>query len=326
MFKLLIAGTASLVLAAMAGATPGWAQDAKFPNRNIRLIVPFAPGGGVDTIARLVAERMQAKLGVTVVVENRAGANGTIGGQAVMQAAPDGYTLLISSNTHTMSKLVLAKAPYDPATDFTPVARLGEVPLLAILSNKMPQKTLAEIGAAIKKEPDKWTAGVPALGSPSHIATLTFARLSDAKLTITPYKGTAPALNDVVGGHIQLQIDAITALLPMAKNGSVKAIAITTPNRSKLAPEIPTAAESGVPGLSVVPWFGMWGPKGIPADVVKTLNSAANEAIKELSASGKLMGAGIEAVSSTPDEFAKRIATEIEKNGDLLKSAGFKPI
>lgn len=311
-------------LAMLAGVAPAAAQD-KFPSRNIRLIVPFAAGGGVDTIARLVAERMQAKLGVTVLVENRPGGNGTIGGSAVMQSAPDGYTLLVSSNTHTMSKLVLANPPYDPATDFTPVVRLGEVPLLAVIASKLPQNTLAEIAAAAQKAPDKWTAGVPALGSPGHLATLSFAHLTKTKLTITPYKGTAPALNDVVGGHIQLLFDSITALLPQVKAGGVKGIAITTTKRSKLAPDLPTAAESGVPGLAVVPWFAMWGAKGTPADVVKVLNEAANGAIQELAASGKLAAVGIEPVNETPETFAKFAASEVQRSGELLKAAGFQP-
>jgi tripartite-type tricarboxylate transporter receptor subunit TctC len=320
-----IRAIATLVLAAtLFAASPGWSQD-KFPSRNIRLIVPFAAGGGVDTIARLVAERMQARLGVTVVVENRAGGNGTIGGSAVMQAAPDGYTLLISSNTHTMSKLVLANAPYDPATDFTPVVRLGEVPLLAVIAPKLPQNTLAEIATAAQKEPDKWTAGVPALGSPGHLATLSFAHLTKTKLTITPYKGTAPALNDVVGGHIQMLFDSITALLPQVKSGGVKGIAITTAKRSKLAPELPTAAESGVPGLSVVPWFAAWGPKGVPAEVVKILNEAANAAVQELASSGKLASVGIEPVNETPDTFARFAASEVQRSAELLKAAGFQP-
>jgi tripartite-type tricarboxylate transporter receptor subunit TctC len=323
----MFARTALLALTVMglvSATSPGSAQD-KFPSRNIRLIVPFAAGGGVDTIARLVAERMQAKLGVTVLVENRPGGNGTIGGSAVMQSAPDGYTLLVSSNTHTMAKFVLASPPYDPAADFTPVVRLGEVPLLAVIAPKLPQNTLAEIAAAAQKEPNKWTAGVPALGSPGHLATLSFAHLTNTKLTITPYKGTAPALNDVVGGHIQLLFDSITALHPQVKAGGVKGIAITTAKRSKLAPDIPTAAESGVPGLSVVPWFAMWGAKGTPADIVKVLNETANGAIQELAASGKLAAVGIEPINESSETFAKFAASEAQRAGELLKAAGFKP-
>ena len=238
MFTRRVITTVFVSFAFWTGATATRAQD-KFPSRTIRIIVPFAPGGGVDTLARLLAERMQLKMGVNVIVENRAGANGTIGGSHVLQSQPDGYTVLFSSNTHTMSKLVMSNAPYDPLADFTPIARGGEAPLLVVISPKLPQTTLAEVAAAAQKEPDKWTAGTPALGSPSHIATLSFNRLSKSNMTITPYRGTAPALTDVAGGHIQMLTDAIVVLLPMAKSGGVKALAVTTTKRSAISAGYP---------------------------------------------------------------------------------------
>jgi tripartite-type tricarboxylate transporter receptor subunit TctC len=316
---------AAVVLATMLGASPGFAQSGKFPERLIRIVVPFAPGGGVDTLARLLAEKMQADLGVSVIVENRAGASGTVGGASVQQSAPDGYTVLFSSNTQSMAKLVMANAPYDPATDFTHIARVGQAPLLVVMSPKQNEKNLAEVAAAAQKNPDKWTAGVPALGSPGHMATIQFMRLSKAQLTLTPYRGTAPALTDVSGGHIQLLTDAMIVLLPMAQDNRVKALAITSPQRSKLAPQIPTAAESGLPGLEVTAWFGMWGPKGMPTDVVQKLNAASTKAIKELADSGKLASLGIEPVSETPAAFAKFMADEVVRNAELLKSVNFKP-
>lgn len=314
------------VLAILTGVSSSLAQSAKFPNRMIRIVVPFAPGGGVDTLARLLAEKLQADLGVSVIVENRAGASGTVGGAAVQQAAPDGYTVLFSSNTQSMAKLVMANAPYDPATDFTHIARVGEAPLLVVMSPKQNEKTLAEVAAAAQKNPEKWTAGVASLGSPGHMATIQFMRLSKAQVTLTPYRGTAPALNDVAGSHIQLLTDAMIVLLPMAKDQRVKALAITAAQRSKLAPEIPTAAESGLPGLEVAAWYGMWGPKGMPADVVQKLNAASTKAIKELADSGKLASLGIEPVVETPEAFAKFMTAEVARNAELLKSVNFQPL
>src|SRR5215217_7178482 len=282
----------------LAGHSAAFAQS-DYPNRSIRMIVPFAAGGGVDTLGRLVAEKLQAKFGQPVVIENRAGANGTIGGQGVMQAAPDGYTILFTSVTHAMAKLVMAKPPYDPLTDFTPIARVGEVPLVMVISPQLPQNTLAEVAEAARENPERWTAGTPALGSPSHIAAIAISRLANVKLTITPYRGTAPALTDVAGGHIQMLTDAVIALLPMARDGKVKALATTTAKRSALAPEIPTAAESGLPGLEVSAWFGMWGPKGLPADVVKKLNDMTAVALRELKQEGKLDAIGVEPVYET---------------------------
>ena len=321
--RLSVAALAALALA--ASAAPGFSQGASFPDRTIRIVVPFAAGGGVDVLARMMAERMQAKLGVNVIVENRAGASGTIGGSAVMQSPPDGYTVLFSSNTHSMTRLVMAKPPYDPLTDFTSIARVGEAPLLTVMSPKMPQTTLAEVADAARKHPDQWTAGTPALGSPSHVATILFMRLAKVDLTITPYRGTAPALTDVAGGHIQLLTDAIVVLLPMAREGKVKGLAVTAAKRSAIAPEVPTAGESGLPGLEVAAWYALWGPKGMPADVVQRLNAASGEAIRELAQTGRLAEVGVEPVSETPEQFASYMAAEVARNSELLKSVNFQP-
>jgi len=314
---------ASLVVS--LGAASAMAQEGKFPSHAIRIIVPFAPGGGVDALARLIAERIQNKSGVSVIVENRAGANATLGGTFVQRAPADGYTVLFSSNTHTMTKLVLADAPYDPLTDFAPIARVGEAPLLVVMSPKMPQSTLGEVAAAIKKNPEQWAAGTPALGSPSHVATIQFMQLAKANLSVVPYRGTAPALNDVAGGHIQLLTDAIVVLLPMAKDGKVKGLAVTTKTRSPLAPEIPTSAESGLPGLEVVSWYGLWGPKELPANIIDTLNKACADAMRELAESGRLAAVGVTPVFETPAQFGSYQAAEVARNTELLKSVGFKP-
>lgn len=306
-------------------ATAGNAQTAKFPDRQIRFVVPFAAGGGVDSTARLIAQMIQDKQGAQVLVENRAGSNGTVGGLAVQQSAADGYTLLYSGATHVMARFVMSKAPYDPVTDFTPVARTGEAPLVVVISPKLPQTTLKEIVEQVKAAPDKWTAAVPTLGSPGHIATLLFGKLAGVKLTILPFRGTAPALNDVAGGHVPMLIDAGIALLPAAKGGTVKAVAITTPKRSSLAPELKTSAESGMPGMEFVSWYGVWGPKGMPADVTAKLNDMINQATAELVKSGRFATLGVEAVKETPEQFAKYVAADVARNSELLKAANFKP-
>jgi tripartite-type tricarboxylate transporter receptor subunit TctC len=323
--RALVAVTTALAVLVAIAVSPAVAQSTAFPNRNIKIVVPFAAGGGVDTLARLLAERMQAKLGVNVIVENRAGASGTLGGQSVQQSTPDGYTVLFSSNTHSMTKQVMAKPPYDPVTDFVSIARVGEAPLLTVMSTKMPQRTLAEVAAAAKANPDQWTAGTPALGSPGHLATIEFMRLTGTKLTVTPYRGTAPALTDVAGGHIQLLTDAMVVLLPMARDGKVKGMAITSSKRSSLAPDIPTTAESGVPGLEVKSWYGVWGPLGIPADVVASLNRAFTDATRELAESGRLTELGVEPIYETPEAFAKFMAKDVARNAELLASVGFQP-
>ncbi|HEY1154609.1 MAG TPA: tripartite tricarboxylate transporter substrate-binding protein [Pseudolabrys sp.] len=301
------------------------AQSSDFPNRPIRMIVPFAAGGGVDVFARLLAEKLKETKGYTVVVDNRSGASGTVGGQAVRQAAADGYTVLFSAGTHMMAQSVMKSAPYDPITDFTPIARAGEAPMLLVMSPKLPQKNITEIVADARQKPDSWTFATSALGSPGYLATIAFNKLAGLNLTIAPYRGTAPGLTDVAAGHVQLLIDPVLALLPMARGGQVKAIALTASKRSNLAPDIPTAAEAGMPGLDHSSWYGVWGPKGMPADQVAAMNAAINEAIKALAASGQLVKIGVEPVIETPQQF-DTFARGYQKRGDeLLKSVNFQP-
>lgn len=317
---------AALIAAAAVTSAPHVAiAQAKFPDKQIRFVVPFAPGGGVDATARLIAQQMQDKQGAQVIVENRAGSNGTIAGTFVQQATPDGYTLLYSGATHVMARSVMAKAPYDPVADFTPIARTGEAPLLVVVSPKVTQKSLKDIVAEVKAAPDKWTFAVPTLGSPGHLATLLFGKIAGVKLTILPFRGTAPALNDVAGGHVPILIDASVVLLPAAQGGTVKAIAITTPKRSSLAPELPTAAESGMSGLEFVSWYGIFGPKGVPADVAAQLNRMINTAVGEIVKEGRFAKIGVEGVQETVEQFAAYIAKDVAQNTSLLEAAGFKP-
>jgi tripartite-type tricarboxylate transporter receptor subunit TctC len=302
------------------------AQDYPAAGRAIRLVVPFAAGGGVDVLARLYAEAFRDKFGLTVVVENRGGANGTLGGQVVHQAAPDGYTLLFSASTHTTARQVMRNAPYDPVAEFTPIARIGEAPMIVIVTAERPQKTIAEVIAAAKKEPERWVFAASAVGSMGYLATVAFNQIAGLNLTITAYRGTAPALTDVAGGHVQLMIDPVLALLPMARSGKVRALAITTAERSPLAPDIPTAAESGMKGLEFASWYGFWGPKELPREIVAWLNKAANEATRELAKSGRFAELGQVPVTGTPDEFVRYIDVDLARNAALLKAANFQPM
>lgn len=320
MMKKLIA---MLALSALSLA-PALAQG-KFPEGAIKLIVPFAPGGGVDSAARLISRQLQTDLGVTVLVENRAGANGTIGGKSVQTAAADGYTLLFSAATHVLAKQVLASPPYDPVGDFTAVARVGEAPLLLVIPAQLPQKNIREVLDAARQQPDKWTAAVPALGAPSHLATLLLAKQGRLNLTMTPYRGTAPALADVAGGHVQILLDSIISLQAMAKGGKVKPIATTSAKRSSVMPDVPTAAESGFPGLVYDSWYGVWAPKGIPEDRVQILNQAINRAVNTLDKAGAFTALGIEPVTESVDQFRKYITADVARSAELLKESGFKP-
>jgi len=317
-----LGAAAALGCTALAAATP-----AAFPERGqtLRIVVPFAAGGGVDNAARLLGEQLRKQLGVAVVVENKAGASGTIGGKAVQTAAPDGTTLLFSAATHVLAKQVLTNAPYDPQTEFTPVARFGEAPLMVVVGPQAQQQKLVDVLAAARKQPEGWTAAIPAAGAPSHLATLLLAQQGGVKFTYVTYKGTQPALTDVGGGHVNLLVDSMISVLPLAKAGRVKPLAITSQKRSPLAPDVPTAQEAGVPGFAYASWYGVWAPKATPPERVAALNTAINSAVAELAKSGALAAMGIEPVAETPEQFRRFIAADVAQGTQLLKSAGFKP-
>ena len=309
-------------------AGPAWAQPTpKFPEKDktIKLVVPFAAGGGVDNAARLLGEQLRKQWGMTVIVDNKAGASGTIGGGAVKSAPADGYTLLFSAATHVLAKQVLAKPPYDPQTDFAPVARVGEAPLMLVVAPQLPQAKLTDVLSAARQHPEQWTAAIPAAGAPSHLASLMLAKQGGVKFTYVPYKGTQPAMVDVGGGHVNLLLDSMISVLPLAKSGKVKPIAITSMKRSPLAPDVPTVAESGIANFSYVSWYGVWAPKDTPSDRVAVLNAAINAAVGELAKSGSLASLGIEPVSESVDQFKRYIAADVGQGAELLKSAGFKP-
>lgn len=319
--------SATAAFAGAAALSPGaLAQGAKFPTRPIRIIVPFAAGGGVDVYARLLAEKMAQQTGAVFVIDNRPGGNATIGGNAVKTAAADGYTMLFSAATHVMARQVLKNAPYDPLADFASIARVGEAPMLLVMAPDRKPATVGELIAAIKKEPGRWTFGTANLGAPGHLATLAFNQAAGLDAQIVAYRGTAPALNDVAGGHIQLLIDPVLALLPMARDKKVTGLAVTSGKRTRLAPDIPTVAESGLAGFDHASWYGLWGPKDMPTELVMTINRMANNAVKQLDSEGRLSQLGIEPVVETPQQFADYAAKYVARNSELLANAKFEPV
>jgi tripartite-type tricarboxylate transporter receptor subunit TctC len=318
-----LSGFVTLLFAGLL-ATSTHAQPAAKLDGPIKLIVPFAPGGGVDTAARLIARQLQVNTGISVIVENRAGASGTVGGKVVQTAAADGQTLLFSASTHVLVKEVLKAPPYDPITDFAAVARVAEAPLMLVISPNLPQRTAKEVLDAAKQTPDKWTAALPALGAASHVGTLMLAQQGNMKFTTAAYRGTAPALTDVAGGHSQILMDSIIALLPMAKEGRVRPIAVTSAKRVGIAPDVPTAAESGFPNMVYYSWYGVWAPKATPEPKVKALNEAFNAAVKDLARAGALSPLGILPVIEDVAQFRQFMAQDIQRGAELLRASGYK--
>jgi tripartite-type tricarboxylate transporter receptor subunit TctC len=302
------------------------AQTRKLGDRPLKIIVPFAAGGGVDVFGRLLSEKLRQKNGLTIVVDNRAGANGSLGGNAVRTAEPDGTTLLFSAGTHVMARQVMKNAPYDPIEDFAAIARVGEAPMMLVASPKIAANNIAELIAEARPAPEKWNFATSALGSPGHLAELDLNRLAGLNLPIQAYRGTAPALNDVAGGHVQLLIDPVLALLPIANAKQVKGLAVTTAKRTPLAPDYPTATESGLPGMDHSSWYGVWGPKKLPAELVAELNTMINSAVQELKTEGQLARLGIEPVSETTSQFEAFAKRYVTRNGELLKASNFEAI
>lgn len=315
-----------MIAAAIAlAAAPAWSQTDKFPERAIKIVVPFAAGGGVDNAARVLAHQLQTQLGVPVLIDNRSGANGTVGGKAAQTAAADGYTLLFSAATHVLAKQVMSHPPYDPQLDFAPVARVGEAPLMLVIAPNLEPRNLGEVLAAARQQPEKWTAGIPAVGAPSHLATLLLAKQGNVKFTFVPYRGTQPALIDVAGGHTSLLLDSMISMLPLTKAGKVKPIAVTAARRSALTPDVPTARESGFPEMTYSSWYGVWAPKGTPADRIKRLNAAINTAIGVQAKAGAWAHLGIDPVNESAEQFRQFIANDVAQGAELLRNAGFKP-
>lgn len=300
------------------------AAQGAWPNRPIRVIVPYPPGGAADATGRLVALELQKALGVSVVTENRSGASGTIGGDFVRQAAPDGYTLLASPSSHTLARQVLRASPYDPQRDFTPVARYAEGPMLVLANPRaVPGGTIGELLPALRARPQDYSMGLAALGAASHLAILQFRRLAEVDLTLVPYRGSGPALIDLIAGQTQLMIDP--GGMQHVREGRLRALAITGTRRHPAIPDVPTAAESGMPGLEVVGWYGLWGPAGMPEAIVTRLNEVMTRAVEDPAVVARLYGIGAVPTAESPAAMARFIAADVERNAALLRDANFQP-
>jgi tripartite-type tricarboxylate transporter receptor subunit TctC len=315
----LLGGAAGTLLAAPTLAQGG------FPSRNIRMVVPYPPGGATDAMSRLAAQKIQEKLGATVVVENRSGANGQVGSQAVLQAPADGYTILGSASIHVMARHVMRNVPYDPVADFVPLARTARGPLVLVMSPQRPQRTVPEIVAAAKAEPARWSFATSSLGSAGHLGTIEFNRVTGANIEIVGYRGTAPALTDVAAGNAHLMFDPVLATLPMVRGGQLRGMGIATAARTALAPDLPTMAEAGLPGFEFYSWYGIWAPRGVPAEIVARYNAALVEGLREPAVVQRLTGLGFEPVAETVAEAERFITEDVRRNAELLRIANFSP-
>ena len=306
-------------------ATAGLTAQAQYPTKPIRIIVPFAPGGNVDITARLVAPALQEILGQPVVVENKPGAGGTIGADQVVKSAPDGYTLLMGSNsTFSVAPSLYPKNPYNPLKDFAPVSMIASAPFVLVTNPGVGAKDARELVALAKASPGKLTMSSAGTGSSNHLVGELFQEISGTKFTHVPYKGSGQALTDLMGGQVQLHFDQITSAASHIQGGKLKPLLVTAPVRVKMLPDIPTAAEAGYPSFEATNVTGLIAPAGTPRDVIEKLNAATQKAIAQPAIREKFAGIGAEATGGTPEQFAAYIRDDLSKWTRIVKDANVK--
>ncbi|UZN52042.1 tripartite tricarboxylate transporter substrate binding protein [Cupriavidus cauae] len=320
--KSLTLATVVLGLAA-ALATP--AAQAAYPERPIRWIVPFPAAGAMDNIARTLGEEMSQTLGQSIVVENRPGAGGNIGAELVARSPADGYTMLIVANGMAVNPALYRKLTYDPIKDFAPVSLLAVVPNVLVANKaKTSAKTVPEVIASAKSQPGKYTYASAGNGTSIHLAGELFTSMAGVELLHVPYKGSGPAVTDLLGGQVDYMFDSITSAKPHIDAGKLTAIAVTTSKRSATLPNVPTVAEAGLPGYELSPWFAAFVPAGTPPAVVETLHRAMVDALRKPAVQKRLAAIGAEPIGSTPAELKQHLAKETDKWGKLIRARGIR--
>ena len=308
----------------MSSSSFSFAQQPTYPSRPIRIIVGFLPGSSNDTLARFVGSKLNERLGQQIVVDNRPGANGIIGGDLTVKANPDGHTLLLMSVSHAMSAAVYSKLPYDPVKSFTPIAMLGAGPLVLVAHPSFAASGVRELIDLAKAKPNTLTYSSAGAGGINHFGGALFARTAGVQLIHVPYKGGAPALTDVMAGQITMMWGTMPLSLAQIRAGKVKALGITSTKRSSLLPAVPTIAESGAPGYEIATWWGMLAPAGVPAPIVSKLNTEIGGIITQPDSAQRLAAEGAEPWPLSSAAYAKVIQSEIEKWTRVAREAGIR--
>lgn len=312
-------------LTAVSLATTAQASDA-WPNQTVKIVVPFAPGGTSDVIAREIAMRLQLSLKQTFVVDNKAGAGGVLGADSVAKSAPDGNTILLGTiATHAINPALLPKMPYKADKDFAPVILLGKISNVLLIGPGSQAKTVKDIVAAAKAKPGDITFASAGQGTSQHLSGEVFRLMTGADLTHVPYKGSAPAIQDVMGGQVPMSFETVTVALPQIKAGRVKALAVTSAKRSAQLPDVPTLAESGVPGFDVSSWQAFYMPAGTPAPIVAKFNAEVQKIVAMPEVKAKMEALGLEYTPNTPAQFAEFQKAEQAKWAKVIKDGNVKP-
>ena len=307
----------------MSGLTlPSFSQS--WPSKSIKIIAPVPPGGGVDILSRAIAQKLSLTFSTPVVVENKAGASAVVGTDFVAKSSPDGYTLLMGYSVLATNKYLVKSLPYDLEKDLTPVAYVGYIPLMLVTPPSFPPKTVTELITLLKANPDKYSYASGGAGAGAHLSAEMFKHITGTKLVHVPYKGNAPALADVLGGHLPIMFDTITTSLPHVRSGKLKALATTGPKRSPLAPELPTMIEAGVPGFEISAWYMIFAPKKTPTEILEKLNSAINKAITDPEMVKQMAAMGVSFVGGSLGQADQFLSSEITNWGTIIKAADIK--
>jgi tripartite-type tricarboxylate transporter receptor subunit TctC len=296
-----------------------------YPTRPVRLIVPFAAGGGNDTVARVIAQRLSASFSQQVYVDNRPGAGGTVGADAAAKSPPDGYTLFLGGvGSLAVNPNLHARLPYDALKDFAPIVLIASAPSVLVVNTAVPAKTIHEFAALARAQPGKLNYASNGNGSSAHLAAVMYESMAGVQMVHVPYKGLAPALTDLLAGEVQLMFSSMVAIVPHIKAGKLRALAVTGKMRSRLLPDVPTIAESGLPGFEAGSWYGLLAPAGTPREIVMKVNAETVTALNQAAVREHLASEGAEPIGGTPEEFAAHIKTELARMGKVIHDGRIK--
>lgn len=313
-------------LAALAalGAAPVLAQSGGWPSRPVRIVVPYAAGGPVDVVARVIGERLENYWQQRVLVDNRAGGNAAIGTEHVARSAPDGYTLLMGAPAHTANPSLM-KLNFDTAKDFIPISNIIDQPMVIAVHSSLPVTNLRELIELVKANPDKYNYGTSGAGGPQHLMGEIFKSATGTRITHIPYKGAAPAGQALLAGETQVSFGTPTNTMPHVRTGRLRALAVSTPQRSPLVPDVPTLAELGFKDFNYFSWTGLFAPAGTPTDVIAKLHDGIRRALAEPETREKLLKAGMQPVGSSPQEFARFVQLDMARSAKIVKDTGITP-
>ena len=313
------------VLLALCALSAPLAQAQGYPNRPVRIVVPFPPGAATDTLGRLIAQRLSETWNQPVTVENRPGAGSIIGAETSAKSAPDGNTIFMGHiGTHGANPSLYAKLPYDPVRDFAPVSLLVSIPNLLAVHPSVPANSVRELIDLAKAKPGVLNVGSPGISTSSHLIIALFGSLTGAQMTHVPFKGTVNAMQGFVSGDVQVAFDTVTAIMPQARAGKVRVLAITSKDRSPTAPEVPSLAESGVPGFDVSTWFAFFVPAGTPPATTEKINADVVRILRAKEMSDRLQGFGMNVIASSPEQLAAHVTSEIARWGKVVREANIK--